>query len=572
MGRLTMAELEHLSAVPRSTVYAYIRKGLLPPAVKGESGRSLFTEQHVEALATIDRLLGEGRSLDEIRTMVGGAGPSETPSHAPHLADLPGIPPDNPPEVPEVPAQPSPASDQPENAGEHEAAAGVAVINEALATPEAEPEITAEATTETSQATTETAQAETAPATSPAPQQSAAVGPPPMTRAPRKSRSRKRGSESAIEKVGSEEPGIAGEGIAREEPEPRVTGVAGARGADPEPAGESLSRTVSEAAAEPTPARSPDGSAKPQPQEPSVFVAQSMAQTEADPQPQPDQPSLPVGRELPLGARSLAGSESRAKAEPSRRRRPGRREGQKETAGSSLPPVDAPAELERPAENQAPTEGEPAAHSQQLTPPDVEAHTRPAMKGQPPATGQPAQSAPRRPRPQRHSQRTPRAWPSETGAHTPPLTGRSLTDEDLRELIRPPKPGEDGSSRYLPQPTPNGHQAATTAAAIPGRSTAVAAVDERSLPAPYIVLPPRKPRGAAKRHAIRCLRCGAVNDVSHYFCEACGDSLRGQGFSERGRMSRMLIFGRLIRPFLYGLLLLIVIAALFYIVTRFFPL
>jgi AcrR family transcriptional regulator len=67
MQTLTIRDLERGSGVPRSTIYYYVREGLLPIAQKAAASRAVYSETHLELLGQISELKREGRSLDEIR-------------------------------------------------------------------------------------------------------------------------------------------------------------------------------------------------------------------------------------------------------------------------------------------------------------------------------------------------------------------------------------------------------------------------------------------------------------------------------------------------------------------------
>ncbi len=67
MQALTISELEGLSGVPRSTIYYYVREGLLPVAQKAAASRAVYSESHVDLLQLIARLKEEGLRLDSIR-------------------------------------------------------------------------------------------------------------------------------------------------------------------------------------------------------------------------------------------------------------------------------------------------------------------------------------------------------------------------------------------------------------------------------------------------------------------------------------------------------------------------
>ncbi|HTX71110.1 MAG TPA: MerR family transcriptional regulator [Thermoleophilia bacterium] len=67
MRALTIGELESESGTARSTVYYYVRAGLLPPAQKSSPTRALYTDAHVEILEEIRRLKQDGLDIKAIR-------------------------------------------------------------------------------------------------------------------------------------------------------------------------------------------------------------------------------------------------------------------------------------------------------------------------------------------------------------------------------------------------------------------------------------------------------------------------------------------------------------------------
>ncbi len=67
MRVLTIGELETESGVTRSTIYYYVRVGLLPPAQKSSPTRALYTDDHVELLEEIGRLKRDGLDIRAIR-------------------------------------------------------------------------------------------------------------------------------------------------------------------------------------------------------------------------------------------------------------------------------------------------------------------------------------------------------------------------------------------------------------------------------------------------------------------------------------------------------------------------
>lgn len=64
---MTTAALEKKTGVSRTTIYFYIRRGLLPAPHRTATGRSLYGEEHVAMLREIARLKDEGRPLAEIK-------------------------------------------------------------------------------------------------------------------------------------------------------------------------------------------------------------------------------------------------------------------------------------------------------------------------------------------------------------------------------------------------------------------------------------------------------------------------------------------------------------------------
>jgi AcrR family transcriptional regulator len=67
---LTITELEAATSTPRSTIYFYVREGLLPAAQKAAASRALYSDVHVELLGEIRRLKNRGADLDAIRTSI----------------------------------------------------------------------------------------------------------------------------------------------------------------------------------------------------------------------------------------------------------------------------------------------------------------------------------------------------------------------------------------------------------------------------------------------------------------------------------------------------------------------
>jgi AcrR family transcriptional regulator len=67
MRALTIGELEAECGTPRSTIYYYVRAGLLPPAQKSSPTRAIYTDDHVELLDEIRVLKGQGFDIRAIR-------------------------------------------------------------------------------------------------------------------------------------------------------------------------------------------------------------------------------------------------------------------------------------------------------------------------------------------------------------------------------------------------------------------------------------------------------------------------------------------------------------------------
>ena len=67
---MDISELEKTSGVPRTTIYFYVRSGLLPVAQKKAASRAVYSDEHLELLKLITRLKDEGALLQEIRERV----------------------------------------------------------------------------------------------------------------------------------------------------------------------------------------------------------------------------------------------------------------------------------------------------------------------------------------------------------------------------------------------------------------------------------------------------------------------------------------------------------------------
>ena len=64
---MTTSALEKRTGVPRTTIYFYVRQGLLPEPQRTATGRSLFGEQHVALLWKIGELKRRGYTLPDIK-------------------------------------------------------------------------------------------------------------------------------------------------------------------------------------------------------------------------------------------------------------------------------------------------------------------------------------------------------------------------------------------------------------------------------------------------------------------------------------------------------------------------
>lgn len=64
---MTTSALEKKTGVSRTTIYFYVRQGLLPESQKTATGRSLYGEDHVTLLRKIGELKREGYSLSGIK-------------------------------------------------------------------------------------------------------------------------------------------------------------------------------------------------------------------------------------------------------------------------------------------------------------------------------------------------------------------------------------------------------------------------------------------------------------------------------------------------------------------------
>jgi AcrR family transcriptional regulator/predicted DNA-binding transcriptional regulator AlpA len=70
MRSLTITELERATGVPRSTIYFYVREGLLPTAQKAAASRAVYAESYVDLLGEISRLKHRGIGLQAIKEVL----------------------------------------------------------------------------------------------------------------------------------------------------------------------------------------------------------------------------------------------------------------------------------------------------------------------------------------------------------------------------------------------------------------------------------------------------------------------------------------------------------------------
>ena len=70
MRALTITELEAATSTPRSTIYFYVREGLLPQGQKAAASRALYSDAHVALLTEIRRLKTSGADLETIRESI----------------------------------------------------------------------------------------------------------------------------------------------------------------------------------------------------------------------------------------------------------------------------------------------------------------------------------------------------------------------------------------------------------------------------------------------------------------------------------------------------------------------
>jgi AcrR family transcriptional regulator len=67
MRSLTIIDLEKASGIPRSTIYYYVREGLLPTAQKAAASRAIYTDRHLALLSDISALKEQGIPLHAIK-------------------------------------------------------------------------------------------------------------------------------------------------------------------------------------------------------------------------------------------------------------------------------------------------------------------------------------------------------------------------------------------------------------------------------------------------------------------------------------------------------------------------
>jgi DNA-binding transcriptional MerR regulator len=81
-----IGELADLGGISRRTVRYYVQEGLLPPP-RGLGRGNHYGREHLDRLLQLKALQEAGRSLDEIRQLLGQReAPASTPSTAPPLA------------------------------------------------------------------------------------------------------------------------------------------------------------------------------------------------------------------------------------------------------------------------------------------------------------------------------------------------------------------------------------------------------------------------------------------------------------------------------------------------------
>ena len=92
MRPLTITALEKATGVPRSTIYYYVREGLLPIAQKAAASRAIYTEAHAELLGEIGRLKDKRLTLQVIKErlapMLSAAGSTDVDLVAQQMAQV----------------------------------------------------------------------------------------------------------------------------------------------------------------------------------------------------------------------------------------------------------------------------------------------------------------------------------------------------------------------------------------------------------------------------------------------------------------------------------------------------
>ena len=69
---MTISGLERQTGVPRSTIYFYVREGVLPEPSRTARGRFLFTDDHVRLLKKVEELKRSGLALEQVRKALEG--------------------------------------------------------------------------------------------------------------------------------------------------------------------------------------------------------------------------------------------------------------------------------------------------------------------------------------------------------------------------------------------------------------------------------------------------------------------------------------------------------------------
>lgn len=74
---LKLSEMAKKAGISASTVYDYLRYGILPPPVRTSPTKSFFTQNHLERLYEIRTLRNRGLSINDIRNYLGCSNPLE---------------------------------------------------------------------------------------------------------------------------------------------------------------------------------------------------------------------------------------------------------------------------------------------------------------------------------------------------------------------------------------------------------------------------------------------------------------------------------------------------------------